>query len=184
VITLGRDADERNILLSREVLSARGIEAYKVERGGDVTFHGPGQVVVYPIMKLERFREVVPLVTALEGAVVDALAEFGIAASGRREHRGVYVEDRAICAIGLAVRRMTTMHGIALNVETALDYNRFITPCGTPQFGITSISAELAAPVAWSEGRDALLPALARAFNLRFVQESALDAFVRMPSSC
>jgi lipoyl(octanoyl) transferase len=171
VITLGRDADRANILSSSEHLAARGIEVIPVERGGDVTYHGPGQVVVYLVMKLERFREVVPLVGKLEGAVIDALSGFGIAAHGRREHRGVYVGDAAIGAVGLAVQRMTTLHGIALNVATALDYDRLITPCGTPQFGITSIAEQTGLRVPWAEGRDALLVALERAFDVRFVPE-------------
>lgn len=171
VITLGRDADRANVLLPREQLAARGIDVVPVERGGDVTYHGPGQVVVYLIMKLERFREVVPLVGKLEGAVIDALSGFGIAAHGRREHRGVYVGDAAIGAVGLAVKQMTTLHGIALNVATALDYDRLITPCGTPQFGITSISQQTGIRVPWAEGRDALLVALERAFEVRFVAE-------------
>jgi lipoate-protein ligase B len=173
VVTLGRDADAANLLLSREILAARGIEVFQVERGGDVTYHGPGQVVVYPIVKLERFREVVPLVGKLEAAAVDALSGFGIRASGRREHRGVYVGDNAICAVGLAVQRMTTLHGIALNVDPTLDYDRLITPCGTPQFGITSISQEAGSRVAWADGRDALLAALERTFGVRFTRASA-----------
>ena len=168
VITLGREGKTAHLRLSRELLAARGVEVVHVERGGDVTYHGPGQVVVYPIMKLERFREVVPLVTRLEGAVADALAGFGIEAGGRREHRGVYVGDNAICAVGLAVQRMTTLHGIALNAGTVLDYDHLITPCGTPQFGITSISRELGRTVTWAQGRDALLPALERAFGVWF----------------
>lgn len=168
VVTLGRNADGSQVLVSAHALAARGIDLVTVDRGGDATYHGPGQVVVYPIRKLPRFREVAPLVTLLESAVADALAGFGIRAGGRREHRGVYVGDAAICAVGLAVRRMTTMHGIALNAATALDYDRLITPCGTPQFGITSISREVGRTVGWSEARDALLPALARAFGLQF----------------
>lgn len=172
VITLGRAAKVANVLLSRELLAARGIDTVRVERGGDVTYHGPGQVVVYPIVKLERFREVVPLVGKLEAGVAVALDRFGIHAGGRREHRGVYVGERAICAVGLAVQRMTTLHGLALNVDTALDYDRLITPCGTPQFGITSISAETGARVAWTHGRDVLLGGLERVFDLRFVREA------------
>jgi lipoyl(octanoyl) transferase len=173
VITLGRDAKIANVLLASDILARRGIATYRVERGGDVTYHGPGQVVVYPIMRLERFREVVPLVSKIENAVIDALSGFGIQAAGRREHRGVYVGSDAICAVGLAVQRMTTLHGLALNVATALDYDSLITPCGRPEFGITSISAQTGCRVPWVEGRDALLVALERAFNVRFVAESA-----------
>ncbi len=173
VITFGRNARAGNLLLSRETLTARGVDVVDVERGGDVTYHGPGQVVVYPICKLPRFREVVPLVGAMERAAINALAQFGIAAAGRKEHRGVYVGDNAICAIGLAVQKMTSLHGLALNADTALDYDRLITPCGTPQFGITSISRELGRNVGWAEARDVLLDALEREFDLRFEQVDA-----------
>jgi lipoate-protein ligase B len=168
VITLGRNAHDENILLARELLAARGVDVVAIERGGDVTYHGPGQVVVYPIRKLPRFREVVPFVSSLERAVSAALATFGITAAGRTEHRGVYVGDNAICAVGLAVQKMTSLHGLALNANTVLDYDRLITPCGTPEFGITSISKELGRNVTWAEARDALLPALAAEFELEF----------------
>jgi lipoate-protein ligase B len=168
VITLGRNAKPEHVLLAPEALAARGVDVVAVERGGDVTYHGPGQLVVYPIRKLPRFREVVPLVAALERSVVAALATFGVTATARTEHRGVYVGDDAVCAIGLAVRRMTSLHGIALNADTALDYDRLITPCGTPQFGITSISRAAGRRVGWAEARDALLPALAAEFGVHF----------------
>ena len=167
VITLGRKARAEN------VLDARGVDVVEIERGGDVTYHGPGQLVVYPIRKLPRFREVVPFVSALERAVIAALATFGIVAAGRKEHRGVYVGNNAICAIGLAVQKMTSLHGLALNAATALDYDRLITPCGTPEFGITSISNELGRDVGWAEARDALLPALEAEFDLRFERATA-----------
>jgi lipoyl(octanoyl) transferase len=173
VITLGRRAKDENVLVARPLLAARGVDVVEVERGGDVTYHGPGQLVVYPIHKLPRFREVVPFVSALERAVIAALATFGIAAAGRKEHRGVYVGDNAICAVGLAVQKMTTLHGLALNANTLLDYDRLITPCGTPEFGITSIANELDRDVSWAAARDALLPALETEFNLRFERAPA-----------
>ncbi|HYZ17184.1 MAG TPA: lipoyl(octanoyl) transferase LipB [Candidatus Acidoferrum sp.] len=168
VVTLGRNAKEANVLLPRGLLEARGIDVVEIERGGDVTYHGPGQVVVYPIRRLARFREVVPVVNAIENAVIAALKQFGIEARRRDEHRGVYVGDDAICAVGLAVRKMTSLHGLALNASTALDYDRLITPCGTPEFGITSISAQLGREVGWGEARDALLDALEGAFGVEF----------------
>jgi lipoyl(octanoyl) transferase len=167
VITLGRRARADN------VLDARGVDVVEIERGGDVTYHGPGQLVVYPIRKLARFREVVPFVSALERAVIAALATFGVTAAGRKEHRGVYVRDDAICAVGLAVQKMTSLHGLALNANTALDYDRLITPCGTPEFGITSISRELGRDVSWAEARDVVLPALEAEFGLQFDREAA-----------
>ncbi|MHB8462703.1 MAG: lipoyl(octanoyl) transferase LipB, partial [Vulcanimicrobiaceae bacterium] len=126
VITLGRQAKRNNVLLSEETLAARGIDIVAIERGGDVTYHGPGQLVLYPIRKLERFREVVPLVRSLEEAVIATCQDFGIAAIRWSEHAGVWVQRDQICAIGLAVQKMVSLHGIALNVSTALDYDTLI----------------------------------------------------------
>lgn len=172
VVTLGRNAKAANVLIPRRLLEARGVDLVEIERGGDVTYHGPGQVVVYPIRRLERFREVVPLVSSLETAVAGALYHWGIEAQPRSEHRGVYVGDDAICAIGLAVKRMTSLHGLALNACTALDYDRLITPCGTPQFGITSISAQTGRDVSWAEARDVLIESLSGAFGVAFERET------------
>ncbi len=172
-ITLGRNAKRSNVLVDPEALAARGIEVAEVERGGDVTYHGPGQLVVYPILKLARFREVVPLVSALERSVIAALDALGVGAHGRPEHRGVYVGSRSICAVGLAVKAMTSLHGLALNVSTDLDYDRLIDPCGTPEFGITSVSRELGRPVGLGEAGDALLAAIESEFHLTFARELA-----------
>jgi lipoyl(octanoyl) transferase len=172
VVTLGRNASASNLIVPRPLLAARGIDVVAVERGGDVTYHGPGQLVVYPIRRLPRFREIVPLVDAIENSVIDALRRFGITAHRRAEHRGVYVGSDAICAVGLAVRRMVSLHGLALNVTTPLEYDRLIVPCGTPQFGITSIAAQLGREVALSDARDVLLDCLEGAFSLSFVRES------------
>ena len=166
-ITLGRNAKRENVLLSPELLAARGVDIVEIERGGDVTYHGPGQLVVYPIRKLERFREVVPLVRSLEAAVIATCADFGIVAERWSEHAGVWVGRNQICAIGLAVQKMVSLHGIALNVSTALDYDRLINPCGLLDRGITSISHELGREVSLAQARDALLPHLAAEFSLR-----------------
>jgi len=171
VITLGRNAKMKHVRLSTEALALRGVDLVEIERGGDATYHGPGQLVLYPIRKLARFREVAPLVSSLERSVVAALATFGIVARGRSEHRGVYVGENAICAIGLAVKQMTSLHGLALNVSTPLDYDRLITPCGTPEFGITSMTHELKRDIALPDAREALLAAVESEFSVRFERE-------------
>jgi lipoyl(octanoyl) transferase len=168
VVTLGRNTKREHLLLSPELLAARGVDCFEVERGGDVTYHGPGQVVVYPIRRLPRFREVVPLVTALEGAVIDACAAFGLTAERWTEHRGIYVGHDQICAIGLAIQKMTSLHGIAFNACTMLDYDRLITPCGISDRGVTSLSRETGRHVSFDEAKCALLAALATTFDLRF----------------
>jgi lipoyl(octanoyl) transferase len=178
VVTLGRNAKREHLLLSPEALAARGVDCFEVERGGDVTYHGPGQIVVYPIMKLERFREIVPLVTALESAAIATCAHFGLQAERWGEHRGVYVGNNQICAIGLAVKRMTSFHGLAFNVSTDLDYDRLITPCGIRERGVTSLERELGHPVPLGDVQNALLEALAREFHVTLSAASAASEAV------
>jgi lipoate-protein ligase B len=168
VITLGRQAKRDNVLLAPDLLAAQGVDVVDIERGGDVTYHGPGQLVVYPIRKLERFREIVPLVRSLEGAVIEAVSHFGIIAERWKEHAGVWVGRNQICAIGLAVQKMVSLHGIALNVSTALDYDRLINPCGLTDRGITSISHETGRPVTIDEVKPALVAALEKEFGMTF----------------
>ena len=165
VITLGRQAKRENVLASNAFLAAHGIDLVEIERGGDVTYHGPGQLVVYPIRKLQRFREIVPLVRALEGAVLATCQSFGIEAKRWDQHAGVWVGNNQICAIGLAVQKMVSLHGIALNVSTELDYDRLINPCGLSERGITSMSHELGRPVSLDEAKSVLLAELARSFE-------------------
>jgi lipoate-protein ligase B len=168
VVTLGRQAKPENVLFSPDELAQRGVDFVAIERGGDVTYHGPGQLVVYPILKLERFREVVPLVRSLEGAVIDACARFGVAGERWSSHAGVWVGRNQICAIGLAIQRMVSLHGLALNVSTELGYDRLINPCGLRDRGITSLSAEKGRVVSLDDAKRVLLEELARTFDINF----------------
>jgi len=168
VITLGRQAKRENLLVSEEELARLGVDRVAIERGGDVTYHGPGQLVVYPIRRMRRFREVVPLVRALEAAVIDTCSRFGVRGERRSEHAGVWVGLNQICAVGLAVRAMVTLHGIALNVSTRLDYDRLINPCGMRDRGITSLSAESGSTVPVELAKRGLLEDLGRTFDVEF----------------
>jgi lipoyl(octanoyl) transferase len=176
VVTLGRQAKNEHVLLPAAQLAARGVDLVAVERGGDVTYHGPGQLVVYPIRKLERFREIVPLVRALEEAVIGACARFGVAAQRWADHAGVWVGRNQICAVGLAVQGMVSLHGIALNVSTRLDYDRLILPCGLSDRGITSLSAELGRTVSVDEAKPVLLEEVGRTFEVTFSQVEVAEA--------
>ncbi len=169
VITLGRQAKHENVLLTEEELARRGIDRVAIERGGDVTYHGPGQLVVYPIRRLERFREVVPLVRSLEAAVIAACSRFGVRGERRPEHAGVWVGVNQICAIGLAVRQMVTLHGIALNVSTRLDYDGLVNPCGLRDRGITSLAAETGRSIELAHAKRTLLEELGRTFDVEFI---------------
>lgn len=169
VITLGRQAKRENILLADAELTEAGVDVVAVERGGDVTYHGPGQLVVYPIRKLERFREVVPLMRSLESAVIAACARFGVRGERWTEHAGVWVGRNQICAMGLAIQGMVSLHGLALNVSTDLHYDRFINPCGLSDRGITSLRAETGRFVPMEEAKAALLDELATIFEIKFI---------------
>jgi lipoyl(octanoyl) transferase len=169
VVTLGRQAKRENVFFSPEELARRGVDLVSIERGGDVTYHAPGQLVLYPIRRLERFREVVPLVRALEAAVIDVCACFGVRGERWSGHAGVWVGRNQICAIGLAVQAMVSLHGIALNVSTQLDYDRLIVPCGVRDRGITSLSAESGRAIEIAAAKGVLLEELARTFEVEFV---------------
>lgn len=148
VLTLGRNADAGHILESHEGLRARGIEVVRVERGGEVTYHGPGQLVAYPILALSQHGLMIrPLVRALEVALAATCAAYGVAASRRDGHPGCWCESnsdhpRKIGALGLRVERGVSYHGIALNVTVDLAEFGLIDPCGMPGVASTSIAAE------------------------------------------
>jgi len=170
VVTIGRQGKTNSLLVPPETLRASGIEVHEIERGGDVTYHGPGQVVIYPIMRLPRFREIVPLVRQLEEAAIAACARYGVTAERWSAHAGAWVGQNCICAIGLAVQKMTSLHGIALNASTALDYDRLINPCGLVDRGITSLSHETGRLVSYDDAKDVLLGELSRVFDVTFVK--------------
>jgi lipoate-protein ligase B len=167
VITIGRAGRKANILVPRELLVERGVEIHEVERGGDVTYHGPGQLVGYPILDLRRLDEdVVRYVRLLEAALIGTLEAYGIAAARLRGYPGVWVGDAKIAAVGVAVKRRVTMHGFALNVAPDLHHFRLINPCGLGK-PVTSMARLLGRPVSVSEVR----PVVARAFGEVFEME-------------
>jgi len=140
VITLGRGGDEGNLLSSREMLAREGVRYFETTRGGDITYHGPGQLVGYPILHLgEGSRDVRKYVTNLEEAVIRTLAHWGITADRAEGQRGVWVGNEKVAAIGVRVARWVTCHGFALNVTTNLRHFDFITPCGIQGKGVTSL---------------------------------------------
>jgi lipoyl(octanoyl) transferase len=141
VVTLGRNAREENVLAPRTVLERAGIGVHATDRGGGVTYHGPGQLVAYPIFDLKEWRrDVLAYVRALEQAVMDALAQFDIQGERVAGATGVWVGGAKVAAIGVHLSRWVTSHGLALNVDTDLDYFRYIVPCGLSR-PVTSLRA-------------------------------------------
>lgn len=161
VITLGRHAKESNVLFDEKELSRRGVELFHIERGGDVTYHGPGQLVVYPLLDLERHHlGVKDYVDLLEEAVIRTISDFGIKGERVAGASGVWIDaassrERKICALGVKCSRYITMHGLALNVNTDLDGFRLINPCGFIDKGVTSMSVELGHTVDMAKVKEA-----------------------------
>jgi lipoyl(octanoyl) transferase len=149
VLTLGRHAGGQHVIAAPGELERRGIEVIRVERGGEVTYHGPGQLVAYPIVRLRELPVLLrPFVHALELAMADVAAQYGVAATPRPRYPGVWVEangpaPRKLGALGLRVERGITFHGIALNISTRLEDFGLIDPCGMADLDVTSIAREL-----------------------------------------
>jgi lipoate-protein ligase B len=144
VITLGRSSKAAHLLAAPEYLRQRGVELFEVERGGDVTFHGPGQLVGYPIIDLARHRKDLHwYLRQVEQFLIDALATYGLRAGRKPSYTGVWVDDRKIASIGVHARDWVTWHGFALNVTTDLAYFDLIVPCGIQSVQMTSIAREL-----------------------------------------
>lgn len=169
VITLGRNAQEKNVLASREVLERAGVEVAQTDRGGDVTYHGPGQVVGYPILDLKDWkRDVVAYVRTVEEALIGALAVFGIAGERAGGMTGVWVDGKKVAAIGVHLSRWVTSHGFALNVDTDLRYFQYIVPCGLtrPVTSLRDLGCNAEAAVV----KAAVRASFARCFDLNLVE--------------
>jgi lipoyl(octanoyl) transferase len=144
VLTLGRAAKKEHILLARPLLEARGVELHETGRGGDVTFHGPGQLVGYPIIDLKPDRQDVrKYVWSLEETMIRVAADHGLAAGRVAGMNGTWIGDRKLGAVGVRIGRWVTMHGFALNVSTDLTFFDLIIPCGIRDKGVTSLGREL-----------------------------------------
>jgi lipoyl(octanoyl) transferase len=175
VITLGRGGKRDNLLASPEALSAQNIRFFETTRGGDITYHGPGQIVGYPILHLgENNRDVRKYVTKIEEVLIRTVAEYGITAARIEGKRGIWAGHDKIAAIGVRIARWVTSHGWALNVNTNLEHFRLITPCGLHGSGVTSIERELGRKIALEEVRDILAAKFAEVFERELVprQES------------
>ena len=175
VITLGRNGHLENLLAGETVLDRAGIAFYPTDRGGDITYHGPGQLVGYPILDLREWkRDVGAYVRAIEQVIIDTLADFGIAAGRIPKLTGVWVDGRKIAAIGVHLSRWVTSHGFALNVHTDLSYFQYIVPCGLTK-PVTSM-AQLGVRACLDEVSPGSGRTLRPHFRLRDADGSALRA--------
>jgi lipoyl(octanoyl) transferase len=171
VITLGRSADPANVLASPEDLHRDGIPVVRTSRGGDVTYHGPGQMVGYPVFRLRC--GVRAHVKAMADGITAALGTLGIAAEWRESHPGVWVGTEKICAVGVHVHRRVAMHGFALNVNTELAAFRTIVPCGLRGAGVTSVARILGSTCDLATVAEQLVGAFEQSFLIRMERISA-----------
>ena len=175
VYTLGKSGNPENILITDEMRTLKGIEFFRTNWGGDITFHGPGQIVGYPILDLEKYyTDIGKYLRNLEEVIIRTLAEYGIKGDRSPGETGVWLDpevkgkERKICAIGVRSSRWITMHGFALNVNTDLSYFNYIIPCGITNKQVTSIAKELGQNVDYEEAKEKIKK------NFEFVFDSVL----------
>ena len=177
VFTLGKSGKMEHLLVDKEALAEKGIEFYQTNRGGDITFHGPGQLVVYPIFDLDNFfTDIHKYLRFLEEAVIETLKEYGLNGSRSQGETGVWLEvgtpfARKICAMGVRASRWVTMHGLAFNINTDLCYFDHIVPCGIQGKGVTSLSKELGREIGLEEVKEKLKTHLGRLFEADWTED-------------
>ena len=172
VYTLGKNGNEENILISEDELQKKRIEYFQINRGGDITFHGPGQLVGYPILDLDRFKtDLGWYLRSIEDVIILAMAEYGIIGGRSKGETGVWIDtdikgkERKICAIGIKCSRWVTMHGFAFNVNTDLSYFNNIIPCGIVNKKVTSLETELGKKVDMQEVKEKVKLNFQKVFN-------------------
>lgn len=173
-LTLGKSGKLENLLVKPEELAARGISLFFTDRGGDITYHGPGQLVAYPILRLQDYgKDIHQYIYNLQETAIRTLCDYSISARRDKQHIGVWVGGEKIAAIGVAVHRWVTMHGLALNVNPALQHFNIINPCGITDKGVTSMSKLLSRKITTEE--------IARTFTRHF--SDVFKANIEMISS-
>ncbi len=175
VYTLGKSGKESHLLLDEAGLAAHQATYYRINRGGDITYHGPGQLVAYPILDLEQFKtDIHWYMRSLEDVVMQTIGEWGIKGGRYPGFTGVWLEPeseqaRKICAMGVRTSRWVTMHGIALNVNTQLEYFKHIVPCGIDDKAVASMSEELGAELPFERVEEAFVKQFAQVFDVEIV---------------
>lgn len=182
VYTLGKSGHDNNLLINDQMLKQIGATYYHINRGGDITYHGPGQIVAYPILDLEALNiNLKQYINLLEEVVIRTLKRYGIVASRLNGATGVWLDvgqkgkERKICAIGVRASRFVTMHGLAFNVNTNLDYFGYINPCGFVDKGVTSMQKELGEEIDFESVQREMLLQFAEVFGISTFDEKAME---------
>lgn len=173
--TLGKVADKSNLIGDEEYLKERGIKVYKIDRGGDITYHGPGQIVGYPIINLNDWHnDTHKYLRALEEIIMLTCEEYGLKSIRDSKYTGVWIEKRKIAAIGIKVSRWITMHGFAFNVNTDLSLYDGIIPCGIKEREVTTLAKETGSPISLSEVKQKLLKNFYEFFNYSAIESNEI----------
>ena len=169
-ITIGRGGDLKNLLVSEGYLKDRGIYFEQISRGGDITFHGPGQIVAYPIMNLNSLgRDIHKYLRSLEHLIIDMLKNYGIKATGLKDITGVWANEKKIASIGIGVKRWITYHGFAININNDLNYYDMIIPCGLTKVMMTNVTTESDTDkVAIEKANDYIIESFSKTFNRKY----------------
>ncbi len=174
--TLGKSADEKNLVGNEEYLNKNKISVYDIDRGGDITYHGPGQIVGYPIIDLNNWgKDTHKYLRALEEIIIRTCADYGLAVTRVPKYTGVWIADRKIAAIGIKVTRWITMHGFALNVNTDLSLYNGIIPCGIANKEVTSLQKELNTEIDIQEVKSKILNHTVRIFGYNDIETQLVE---------
>jgi len=175
--TFGKTADINNLLLNKNELQEKGISIFNIDRGGDITYHGPGQIVGYAIINLAGWKKDTHLyLRALEDVLIKTCNDYGITNAERnKKYTGVWIEDRKICAIGIKVSRWITMHGFAFNVNTDLELFNGIIPCGIEDKEVTSLNKELKTEISITEAKSKVINNFTKVFDYTLTEEKTLS---------
>ncbi|MBL7705421.1 MAG: lipoyl(octanoyl) transferase LipB [Taibaiella sp.] len=181
VYTLGKSGAIENLLINNQLMTELGVSFYKTNRGGDITYHGPGQLVAYPVLDLEAFKtDLGWYMRSLEEVIIQTIAAYGIKGERLPGSTGVWLDThdlskaRKICAMGVKCSRWITIHGLALNVNTDLSFFGHIVPCGITDKGVTSMAKELGSPVAEEEVKREFLKQFAKIFDAAILPETSI----------
>jgi lipoate-protein ligase B len=178
VITMGKSGYDGNVLFPVELLKEKGIEYYQIERGGDVTYHGPGQLVGYPIFNVrDGLAGIKPFINGIESAVIATLSDFDIKGCRKEKMIGVWTDRGKVCSIGVAVKRWVSFHGFALNVNTDLTYFDLIVPCGLKNIEMTSMQQILGKEVSMDDVKKSVVQNFGKIFK-QDVIESCLEEII------
>jgi len=176
VFTIGRKGGEGNLLVSKEKLKQLGIELFYTNRGGDITYHGPGQIVIYPILNLNSYgRDIHRYVRNLEETIIHVLAGYSISAGRKEKYTGVWVKNEKIAAIGVAIKKWVTLHGAAFNIQPNLNHFKMIKPCGITEYGVTSLERLIDRKTPMEEIRGKITKSFAKVFGIEIKEKNCCE---------